>query len=73
MESRLLDDFFKLKNGLAGAIMQKFTTYGITVAIVLETVPTSGSLKDFLRKSNRGTAFHTYTSIIEAENWLLHS
>lgn len=68
---RLSDDFFRLGTGLAGAVMQKFTMYGIRVAIVLEQGHAKGKFKDYLTESNRGKTFNAYPSIADAESWLL--
>ena len=47
--------FFDLSSGLAGAVLQKFVTYSIAVAIVGDfTNVTSKSLKAFIYESNRG-------------------
>jgi hypothetical protein len=54
---RLDPDFFRLKTGVAGAMLQKFMTYGRRVAIVgdiLRYVEESASLRDFVVEANRG-------------------
>lgn len=54
---RLSPDFFRLRSGLAGAILQKWRNYGFRVAIVGDIGRwTAGSraLGDFVRESNRG-------------------
>lgn len=55
-QESLAPDFFELRTGLAGEILQKFVNYRIQLAIVgnFSTV-TSESLKAFIRESNRGT------------------
>ena len=55
---RLAPDFFRLRTGLAGAVLQKLVTYGYRVAIVGDVagaVAASDALRDFVRESNRGT------------------
>ncbi|MDQ1296507.1 MAG: hypothetical protein QG611_485 [Bacteroidota bacterium] len=48
-------DFFNLKTGLAGDILQKFSNYNFRLAIVGDfTKFQSKSLQDFIRESNRG-------------------
>lgn len=57
--SRLNDDFFRLRTGVAGAFLQKFVMYGVQVAILGDieaAVAASVALRDFVRESNRGTA-----------------
>jgi len=50
----LHQDFFDLKTGLAGEILQKFSNYRMRLAIIGNfSVITSKSLKDFIRESNR--------------------
>lgn len=52
----LAEDFFRLRTGLAGAVLQKFQNYGLKVAIVGDIsryTDRSGSLRDFVGESNR--------------------
>ena len=54
---RLDDDFFRLRTGVAGEILQKFVTYQLRVAIVGDIskhVSESSALRDFVHESNRG-------------------
>ncbi|HJT69390.1 MAG TPA: DUF4180 domain-containing protein [Terriglobales bacterium] len=53
----LSSEFFHLKTGLAGAIIQKFITYDVRVAIIgdiTEQAQSSSSLSDFVYEANRG-------------------
>jgi len=55
--SRLGDDFFRLRTGIAGEVLQKFVQYRMRVAIlgdVLEYVEASTAFRDFVVESNRG-------------------
>jgi len=53
-QCNLSDDFFDLKNGKAGEILQKFSTYKQSLTIIGEfTFIESKSLRDFIRESNR--------------------
>jgi hypothetical protein len=55
---RLSDDFFRLKTGIAGGILQKFVTYGMRIAILGDIsghMAQSASLKAFVYESNRGS------------------
>ena len=62
-EKNLHPDFFELKTGMAGEILQKFSNYRMSLAIVGEfSKYTSKSLKDFIYESNKGGA------VIFAEN-----
>lgn len=50
----LCDDFFELRTGLAGEILQKFTNYQLKLAIVGDfSQVESKSLRDFIRESNQ--------------------
>lgn len=60
-------DFFLLRTGLAGSILQKFTTYQAKVAIVGDfTGYTSNALRDFLYESNKGNQTFFVATIEEA-------
>lgn len=53
---RLTPEFFQLKTGVAGEIVQKFVIYGLTVAILGDTRELeagSKPLHDFIYESNR--------------------
>lgn len=53
-EHNLSPDFFDLKTGLAGDILQKFSTYRMRLAIIGDfTKYASKSLQDFIRESNK--------------------
>lgn len=48
-------EFFELRTGIAGDILQKFTTYNVRLAIIGDfSAVESKSLRDFVRESNRG-------------------
>jgi hypothetical protein len=54
---RLSPSFFQLRTGLAGAIAQKFVTYGMRLAIIGAISPEaleSPALQAFINESNRG-------------------
>jgi hypothetical protein len=54
-KSAICEDFFNLKTGFAGEILQKFINYHIKIAIVGDfTVYSSKSLQDFIYESNNG-------------------
>lgn len=56
LASRLAPEFWELRNGLAGAFVQKFVNYGRRLAIlgdISEHVGRSKALTDFVRESNR--------------------
>ncbi|MBB6733605.1 DUF4180 domain-containing protein [Cohnella zeiphila] len=54
-KSAIHEDFFELRSGLAGEIIQKFINYRMKVAIVGDfSVYSSKSLKDFIYECNKG-------------------
>jgi hypothetical protein len=66
-EENLHPDFFKLHTGLAGEILQKFSTYSVKLAIVGDfSKYKSKSLQDFIRESNRGNRVFFVNSHDEA-------
>jgi hypothetical protein len=57
---RLGDDFFRLRTGIAGEVIQKIVQYRIKLAIfgdISRHVDESTALRDFVRESNRGNQF----------------
>jgi hypothetical protein len=53
-QKNITPDFFDLKNGLAGEILQKYSTYRIRLAIIGDfTTFSSQSVKDFIYESNK--------------------
>ena len=60
-------EFFDLKTGIAGEILQKFTTYCVRLAIVGDfTRYESKSLRDFIFESNKGRQVNFVPSVEEA-------
>lgn len=53
-EHLICKEFFDLKTGMAGEILQKFSTYKVRLAIVGDfTKYESKSLQDFIKESNK--------------------
>lgn len=68
----LTDDFFKLKTGLAGKVLQKFVNYQVKAAVILTNEQRiTGRFKEFLAEANKGKDFRVFGSSEEAEIWLL--
>ncbi len=63
-------DFFELKSGKLGAILQKFVNYYLKVALVLSPEFVKGRFKEFSAESNRGSHFRTFYDCESAEKWL---
>ncbi|MCZ0985142.1 DUF4180 domain-containing protein [Streptomyces diastatochromogenes] len=54
---RVADEFFRLRSGVAGAVVQKFVTYRLRLAVVGDIsahVEASDALRDFVYESNQG-------------------
>jgi len=70
-ENDITADFFDLKSGIAGEILQKFSNYRVRLAIVGDfTKYTSRSLNDFIYESNKGKHINFVTSTTKAINIL---
>ncbi|MDF2926173.1 MAG: hypothetical protein K0R57_5087 [Paenibacillaceae bacterium] len=68
----LSDDFFQLRTGLAGNMVQKFINYRIKLAVVAgDTQRMKGKFKEFLAETNKGGSFRIFNSRDEAVEWLL--
>ena len=66
-EKNLTPDFFNLKNGMAGEILQKFSNYRMRLAIVGDLSKyASKSLKDFIYESNKAGHINFVHSTDEA-------
>jgi hypothetical protein len=66
-EDQLAPAFFDLKSGIAGDILQKFSTYNVRLAIVGDfSKYTSKSLKDFIFESNKYGRINFLYSLEEA-------
>jgi hypothetical protein len=66
-EKNVITDFFDLKTGIAGNILQKFTNYEVQLAIVGDFSKfTSKSLRDFIFESNKRGRINFVNSIEEA-------
>ncbi|CAK4869389.1 unnamed protein product [Aphanomyces euteiches] len=72
-EEALTEEFFKLKTGLAGKVLQKLVNYHIkTAAVITKEQTIKGRAKEMLAESNKGHDFRAFASVAEAENWLLN-
>lgn len=54
-KENLPEQFFELKTGFAGEVLQKFSNYRVRLAVIGDfSQYSSRSLRDFIRESNRG-------------------
>jgi hypothetical protein len=66
-EANLAPEFFQLRSGLAGEILQKFLTYQVKVAIVGNFQKyTSKALADFIYECNKGSQIFFVSTCEEA-------
>lgn len=71
-EKNIIPDFFNLKNGIAGEILQKFSNYRVRLAIIGEfSKYSSKSLDDFIRESNKSKHINFVSSLTDAINVLM--
>jgi hypothetical protein len=70
-EKNITPDFFDLKTGIAGEILQKFSNYRMHLAIVGDfSAHQSKSIKDFIFESNKLGQVNFVESVEEAINKL---
>ena len=66
-QENITPDFFDLKTGIAGEILQKFSNYRVRLAIVGDYTPYSGkSIRDFIFESNKSGQINFVSSLSEA-------
>ncbi len=66
-EKNITPQFFNLKTGLAGELLQKFSNYRVRLVIVGDfSKYVSKSLKDFIYESNKGKQVNFVQSLPEA-------
>ena len=64
-------EFFDLKTGFAGELLQKLENYGIRVAAVFPTEDGYPQrFREFLVEARRGPRFRAFTARDDAERWL---
>ncbi|MFD2245407.1 DUF4180 domain-containing protein [Pontibacter ruber] len=72
-ERNITPDFFDLKNGVAGEILQKFSNYRVRLAIVGDFKKYTGkSITDFIYESNKGKQVNFVSSVTEGLHILSH-
>jgi hypothetical protein len=70
-EKNISPDFFDLKTGLAGEVLQKFSNYRVRLAIVGDFSKYPGqSIKDFIFESNKGRHINFLPGVTEAKDRL---
>ncbi|MEU3982084.1 DUF4180 domain-containing protein [Streptomyces sp. NPDC026672] len=70
---RLPDAFFELRSGVAGAVVQKFATYRVRLAVlgdISRHTAASSALRDFVYESDRGDQLWFLAGIDDLERRL---
>jgi hypothetical protein len=71
-ERHVVADFFNLRTGIAGEILQKFSNYKVKLAIIGDySKYDSKSLRDFIYESNKGGRINFVSNRIEAREKLV--
>jgi sugar phosphate isomerase/epimerase len=71
-QKNISSSFFDLKTGVAGEVLQKFSTYNMQLAIVADySNYSSKRLADFIRESNKYGRVNFVSSITEAKEKLM--
>jgi hypothetical protein len=66
-EKNITSTFFDLKSGIAGEILQKFSTYSVRLSIIGDFSKfNSDSLHDFIYESNKGRHISFVSSVSDA-------
>ena len=66
------EEFFRLRTGFAGEVLQKYINYGMIVAVLLsERQKIQGKFEDLMLEMNRGKVFRIFTEEESAVTWLI--
>jgi hypothetical protein len=64
-------DFFNLRTGLAGEMFQKFTNYGIRLAVVVKDFNAYGErVSELIYEHQNHKRIRFFNSLTEAKGWL---
>jgi PadR family transcriptional regulator AphA len=65
-------DFYNLKTGLAGNLLQKLVNYHVRCAFILdEELVGNGRFYEMMIEANRGRQFHFCYNVDDAREWLV--
>jgi hypothetical protein len=68
---RLPPEFFDLRTGFAGELLQKIENYGLRVAAVFPSEEGyTARFREFLLEARRGSRFRAFAARGDAERWL---
>lgn len=69
--ANLNEEFYRLKSGLAGAVLQKFGQYRVRLAAVIPSRFIEGRFGEMVWEANRGGQFRVFEEQQQALDWLL--
>jgi hypothetical protein len=73
-ESNLTPEFFRLRTGVAGDILQRFAIYRVRLAALLsQETANQGRFREMVLETNRGNQFRVFFNRQQAENWLYNA
>ncbi|MCY9528157.1 MULTISPECIES: DUF4180 domain-containing protein [Paenibacillus] len=68
----LAGEFFSLRTGVAGRMIQKFTNYHVKTAVIIPDPSLNrGRFKEMVGESNRSNHFGVFETREDAESWLI--
>ncbi len=68
----LSEDFFSLRTGVAGMVLQKLANYRVRTALVAPNeLAGQGRFRELVLETNRGRDFRVFDTREAAEKWLL--
>ncbi len=71
-EAALSEEFFRLRTGVAGVVMQKLVNYYVRTAVVMpDTSTMRGKFRDMAAEAGRGSHLRIFENRQDAESWLL--
>lgn len=71
-ERSVSPDFFNLRTGLAGAVLNKFQIYNIKIALIIQNMGLlEGRFGEMVMESNKGNEFRVYDSVQTATEWMI--
>lgn len=72
-DKALSEDFFNLRTGLAGTVLQKFVNYNIKSALIITCEEKiTGRFREMIFEANKGNDFRAFKSIDKAEEWIIN-
>lgn len=72
-DKALSEDFFNLRTGLAGTVLQKFVNYNIKAALIITNEEKiSSRFGEMITEANKGNDFRVFKNTADAEYWIIN-